>query len=122
MFDGLGLDLCEVARMERHLSDERFLIRFFTDDEIQYIRSKGQGAAQTLAGMFAAREALGKALGTGLDFNLKEAEVCHDSTGRPFYRLSGRLAERTAGSRFLLSISHDAGIAAAICVMQASTP
>ncbi len=115
---GLGIDLCEISRMEKHLDDDRFLERFFTQDEIQYIRSRGKGAAQTLAGLFASREALGKALGTGIDFELKEAEICHDASGLPFYHLTGRLAERTEGERFLLSITHDGGVAAAVCIRE----
>ena len=54
MVKGLGIDLCEIARMDRMLTDERFLNRYFTESEISYIRSKGKGAAQTLAGIFAA--------------------------------------------------------------------
>lgn len=115
---GLGIDVCEISRMEKRLLDGRFLQRYFTDDEIAYIRSRGKGAAQTMAGLFAAREALGKALGTGIDFDLKEAEICHDPSGHPSYRLTGRLAERTAGERFLLSITHDGGVAAAVCIRE----
>ena len=62
MCKGLGMDLCEIARMEKQLRDDRFLARFFTPGEIEYVRSRGAGAAATLAGLFAPREALGKAL------------------------------------------------------------
>ena len=65
MCKGLGMDLCEIARMEKQLRDDRFLARFFTPGEIEYVRSRGAGAAATLAGLFAPREALGKALGGG---------------------------------------------------------
>ena len=118
MCKGIGLDICEISRMERNLSDSRFLSRYFTDHEIAYIHSRGKQAVQTLAGLFAAREALGKSLGHGIDFNLKEAEVRHDDSGQPFYHLTGELAQRTAGDRFFLSISHDGGIAAAVCVRE----
>ncbi len=118
MVIGLGLDICEIARMEKNLINDRFISRFFTEDEAAYIRSRGAGAAQTMAGLFAAREALGKAMGCGIDFELKEAEIRHDSDGCPYYHLTGSLAERTAGSRFLLSITHDSGIAAAVCIRE----
>lgn len=114
MCKGLGLDLCEVSRMEKFLKDDRFLSRFFTPEEALYVRSRGVGAASTLAGLFAAREALSKALGSGLDFDLKEAEVCHTADGAPYFRLSGRLKQRLAGCTPHLSISHDGGIAAAV--------
>ena len=116
MIRGIGLDLCGIARMEKTAEDERFLSRFFTEREAAYIRSRGGGKAQTLAGMFAAQEALAKALGTGLSFELREAEVLHDEAGAPYYAFSGDLARRTEGERFLLSISHDGGVAGAVCV------
>ena len=120
MFRGLGLDLCEIARMEKLLKDDRFLSRYFTPEEKAYVLSRGAGAARSLAGLFAAREALGKALGGGIDFDLKEAEVCHTESGAPFFRLSGKLRERLGEDRLLLSISHDGGVAAAVCLWDSS--
>lgn len=118
MCKGLGLDLCEIARMEKLLKDDRFISRFFTPDEKAYVLSRGKGAAATLAGLFAAREALGKALGCGIDFDLKEAEVCHTESGAPYYRLSGSLKIRVGNNRLFLSISHDGGMAAAVCLIE----
>ena len=82
MIRGLGLDLCEISRMEKILSDNRFLNRYFNEGEINYIRSKGKGAAQTMAGIYAAKEALAKALGTGITFELKEINIFHDEADR----------------------------------------
>lgn len=118
MCKGLGLDLCDISRMEKLLADERFLNRFFTPAEAAYVRSRGAAAAATLAGLYAAREALGKALGSGIDFELKEAEVCHTESGAPFFRLSGELEKRVGENRLHLSISHDGGIAAAVCLLE----
>ncbi len=118
MCSGLGIDICGIARMEKLMADDRFMKRWFTPGEIMYVQSKGKGAAQTLAGLYSAREALAKALGSGIDFDLKEAEVLHTQAGTPYFRLNGRLAERTAGNRILLSITHDAGVAAAVCILE----
>ncbi len=118
MIIGLGLDICEISRMEKYIQDDRFLTRYFTPEEIRYVRSKGAVAAQTLAGLFASREALGKALGKGIDFELNEAEIRHDINGCPYYCFSGCLAERVTGDRFFLSVTHDGGIAAAVCVRE----
>ena len=118
MLIGLGLDICEISRMEKNLRNDRFLIRYFTPEEIAYVRSKGASSAQTLAGLFAAREALGKALGSGIDFDLSEAEILHDPKGRPYYHFSGSLAARTEGECFHLSITHDGGVAAAVCIRE----
>lgn len=71
-----------------------------------------------MAGIFAAKEALGKALGTGLDFDLREAEVVHDDAGRPAYQFSGKLKERMTGLISHLSISHDGGVAGAVCLLE----
>ena len=49
MVKGLGLDICEITRMEKLLDDDRFLVRFFTGEEISYIRGKGRSAAQSAA-------------------------------------------------------------------------
>ena len=118
MVKGVGLDLCEISRMEKLLENDHFLTRYFTEGEIGYIRSKGKSAAQTIAGIYAAKEALSKALGTGITFDLKEISVSHDDAGMPVYSLSGKAAEIGQRDRFFLSISHDGGIAAAVCVRE----
>ena len=120
MVKGLGLDLCEIARMKKLIEDDRFLHRFFNEGEIGYIRSRGKNSAQTFAGIFAAKEALCKALGTGLSFELKDISIIHDEAGMPGYSLSGKAEELGAGDSFLLSITHDGGIAAAVCVREDS--
>ena len=114
MIVGIGLDVCEISRMEKNLRDDRFLNRYYTEGEITYIRSRGNGAAQTASGLFAAREALGKALGGGIDFDLKEAEICHDQKGGPYFRFTGSLAVRTSQEHIFVSITHDGGFAAAV--------
>jgi len=116
---GAGMDLCEISRMERLVENERFLDRYFTPEEAVYVRGKGRSAAQTLAGLFAAKEALGKALGGGIDFELREAEIRHGEQGEPYFVLHGALAERVRGERLHLSISHDGGFAGAICLREA---
>ena len=118
MCKGLGFDLCEIGRMEKQLGKEAFLRRYFTDGEIEYIRRKGKGAAQTLAGLFAAKEAFAKALGTGIVCDLREIGIIHDEAGRPAYSLTGKAAELGGGDRFLLSISHDGGTAGAVCIRE----
>ena len=118
MVKGLGLDLCEISRMEKLAADERFLNRFFSQEEIAYIRAKGKTAAQTMAGIYAAKEAFAKALGTGITFELKEAGICHDASGMPGYALTGKAAEQAGDDIFHLSVTHDGGMAAAVCVRE----
>lgn len=118
MIRGVGFDLCEIGRMEKQAENDRFLNRFFTEKEAAYIRSRNRNAAQTLAGIFAAKEALAKALGTGITFELKDIEVLHSGEGQPYYALRGEAARLAGGDRFLLSISHDGGMAGAVCIRE----
>lgn len=121
---GLGIDLCGVERIERELKrSDAFLHRFFTNSERAYIASRGQMGAQSAAAMFAAKEAFLKAVGTGIGggIALCEIGVEHLPGGAPAYRLTGtaqaRLGELGA-ERAFLSLTHEAGMAAAVCVIE----
>lgn len=118
---GIGTDLAEIFRMERLSGDDRFLERYFTQEEILYIRQKNRNAAQTMAGIYAAKEAALKAMGTGIAFDLKEIGVTHDAKGRPEYRITGKAAEALDGRKTHLSVSHDGGMAVAFCVIEEHT-
>ena len=121
---GLGIDLCEVGRIERELKrGDAFLRRFFTNSERAYIASRGQMGAQSAAAMFAAKEAFLKAVGAGIGggIALCAIGVEHLPGGAPAYRLTGtaqaRLGELGA-ERAFLSLTHEAGMAAAVCVIE----
>lgn len=116
---GVGIDLCDISRMEENLRDDRFLRRFFTADEAAYIRSRGLSASQTMAGIFAAKEAFLKAVGTGLSLPLQDIEVRHTELGQPIYHLTGKALEAAGGGQVLLSITHEGLMAAAVCIWQA---
>lgn len=111
---GLGLDLCAIPRMQELLDSGRSLRRMFTADEEAYIRSKGVSAAQTAAGLFAAKEAVLKALGTGLTIALTDVIVTHTELGQPRIILAGKAAER--GGRIEISITHEGETAAAVAI------
>ena len=121
---GLGIDLCSVQRIRETIeAHEGFLERFYTAEEREYLTAKGQNAAQSAAAMFAAKEAFLKALGVGLGggVSLAEIGVTHDEQGCPAYSLTGkalaRMEEKSARSA-CLSLTHDAGMAAAVCVLE----
>ena len=122
MIAGVGIDLCGIDRMEKLYTDGRFLARFFSVEEQKYITSKGKSAAQSMAGIFAAKEALSKALGTGITKGeLNEICVLHDENGAPYYDLRGEyfdFAARVGITSFFLSITHENGMAAAVCVAE----
>ncbi len=122
MIVGVGLDVCDIARMEKLLVDGRFLGRFFAPEEQEYIENKGKAAAQTMAGIFAAKEALMKALGTGMTGGqLSDICILHDKLGAPYYDLRGGYAMHAAQRHITnlhLSISHDGGVAAAVAIAE----
>jgi phosphopantetheine--protein transferase-like protein len=119
---GLGIDVCQVERIEKTLGkSEGFLARYFTEEERAYLQNKQ--IAQSAAGLYAAKEAFLKALGVGLmgGVALSDIGVTHDERGCPIYRLSPKAAaamENKGARAAFLSISHDAGIAAAVCVLE----
>ncbi len=103
-----GIDLVEIHRIERAVDrhGDRFLKRLFTQQEIVYCA----GRAQNLAGRFAVKEAVAKALGTGIgDFNWTDIEVVYDGRGRPelvLHNQAQELAARLGLVEWSISISH----------------
>lgn len=121
---GLGIDLCGIQRIQRVLEGgDGFLRRYFTQEEQAYIARRGKAGAESAAAMFAAKEAFLKALGTGIGggIPLTEVSVAHEESGQPRYVLGETaqqaMAQRGAGSAWL-SLSHEAGVAAAVCVLE----
>ena len=117
MCKGIGIDLCEIARMQTLLDEGRSLRRMFTEEEQAYIAGKGASAAQTMAGMFAAKEAVLKALGTGMTVPMTDVVISHTELGQPVATLTGKAA--AFGGTVLVSITHEAGMAAAFAVWMA---
>src|SRR3984893_7500934 len=112
---GTGIDLIEVARVERAinrpLTGARFRARVFTQGETAYCESRGRPRYQSYAGRFAAKEATMKALGTGWNRNAgwSEIEVVRQRGHAPAIKLWGKAAEfaRKRGiTAFHLSITH----------------
>lgn len=116
---GVGLDLCDIRRIRRAMENPRFAQRAFTQGERERIAQRGE---QTAAGLFAAKEAVAKALGTGFDgFFLDKVEVYWDVRGCPHCRLDGGALERFAamgGRAVHLSITHQEDMAAAVAVVE----
>lgn len=108
MIAGVGVDLVDVSRLRDAPSRERLLARLFTAGELQDCR--GAHRWQSLAARFAAKEAVVKALGTGLrGMRWHDIEVVRDDLGRPQVRLTGGAARRAAilgVSAVFISLSH----------------
>lgn len=128
MLAGIGLDLCEIARMIKAIERPHFVDRVFTAAEAERIRAaSGVRRGEIAAGLFAAKEAVSKALGTGLaGIGLSDIEITPDDAGRPLCALGGKAHDRAralCGERFTVwvSITHEAGMAAATAILESET-
>lgn len=107
---GIGVDMVEIARIERALArHENFATRLFSPRERERCRDCAR-PARRFAACFAAKEAASKALGTGIrGISWQELELLADNMGRPVLHLSGKareLASRMGVKEILVSISH----------------
>jgi holo-[acyl-carrier protein] synthase len=121
---GVGVDVVSVERVARLLERRgpRFLERCFAPDEV-----RRAGDAQHVAGLLAAKEAAFKALATGWGAGVgwRDVIVGRRKSGAPELRLEGGAADRAARlgvSRCHLSITHDAGVAVALVVLEGADP
>jgi holo-[acyl-carrier protein] synthase len=116
----VGTDLIEIARVRRSLARyERFRERCFTEAERAYCDSR-PNPAESYAGRFAGKEAVGKALGFGVAraFAWKDVEIV--GRPKPSVRLSGRIAawaERAGAGEIDLSMTHSRELAQAVAVV-----
>jgi len=120
MIYGIGVDVVDLARFDRAITRTPALrSRLFTSDEI---RDEGRDRpARSLAGRFAAKEALIKAFGESTGVTWHDMKVVSDVSRNPSFVLSGAAAELAASKeigKLHLSISHDAGIAIAYVVAE----
>lgn len=127
MIVSVGVDMIEVARIERALKNDsigkRFRDRVYTGNEIAYCERKGLGRYQSYAGRFAAKEAVMKALGSGwgAKVNWLNIEVVRAPGGRPEVRLhdhTSAFAEKLGIRRLSLSITHTAAHALAYVIAE----
>lgn len=116
---GLGVDLCEIARMERALDRHPTMRdRVFTPEEIAYCDSKAR-PAESYAGRFAAREAVIKALGGYRGRGWRDISVTRSPSGAPTILLDGnakRRADALGVSEVLVSFTHEKTNAIAFAV------
>jgi len=115
---GSGIDTIEISRLDEINSAirERFIQRVFTDKEIEQARNR----SDVLSGLFAAKEAVSKALGTGIGFvNWHDIEIVHLASGQPTVVLHGNaktVANQLGLKTWSVSISHDRDKAIAMAV------
>lgn len=122
MIVGVGCDIIEIERIARAIKSESFIRRVFTAEEAAYCQRRGQQAAASFAVRFAAKEAVLKALGTGLrEGSLQEIAVDNDGLGKPLVQLSGHfamLAKQLGVKNIQISLSHSRELATAYVIME----
>ena len=120
MIQGIGLDLCDIGRIERAIEKARFLERVYTEGErARILAASGARRGEIAAGMFAAKEAVAKALGTGFTgFGPDAVEILPDENGRPACTLYKRARELAGPARVLVTVTHESGFAAATAIVE----
>ena len=122
MLIGVGCDVIEIARVQKAIVKRSFVERVFAPQEIAYCESRGKQAAASFAARFAAKEAVLKALGTGLrGGELTEIVITNDELGKPSVQLlgyHGQLAAKLGVKKIAISMSHSRETALAYVVME----
>jgi len=124
MIAGIGVDIVDIARIQGLLDryGERFLTRVYTEAETAYAMS-GANKAERLAGRFAVKEAVMKALGTGKSLGIlwRDVETVRGRLGKPEVHLHGQAVTRAksrGGDAVHVSITHDGGKAVAFVILE----
>ncbi len=106
----IGIDIIEIERIREALNKKgNFLKKMFTDKEIEMFEHKGN-SVQTIAGNFAAKEAISKSLGLGIrGYNFRDIEILRDDLGKPIVKTYNNLEQICINYSVLeikVSISH----------------
>lgn len=121
MITGIGTDIIEIYRIDSAVKrTASFIDKVFTYKEKEYFKIKNF-KAEVMAGNFAAKEAVSKALGTGFrGFGLLDIEILRDEKGKPVVNLSDKICEMLSLNNFKIhvSISHSRENAIAYAVLE----
>ena len=121
MIVGIGNDIIEIERIEKAISKEGFKNKVYTQKELENIEKRGD-RVETYAGIFSAKEAISKAIGTGVrEFSLTDLEILNDDLGKPYVAVSEKLdkiiKDKKENYQIELSISHSKKYAIAMVII-----
>jgi len=121
MIVGIGNDIIEIERIEKAILKEGFKNKVYTQRELENIRKRGN-RTETYAGIFSAKEAISKAVGTGVrEFSLTDLEILNDDLGKPYVVVSEKLDKilrnKKENYQIEISISHSKKYATAIAII-----
>ena len=112
----IGTDIVQISRIEKALSQfgDKFMKRFLHEEEIKLVQKPA-----SIAGFWAAKEAIAKALGCGIGHELSFHDILlnKDARGKPTFTLSDDALMKYPIQTSSLSISHDGGFAIAVVVL-----
>lgn len=113
-----GIDIVSIPRLMKSVNDNDFVDRLLTEKEKKYIFAKKR-PHKHLAGRFAAKEAVMKAIGTGWDKGAgwRDIEIINEPSGRPMVRLHSQAGSLAKDRRIFLSLSYANDIAVAFAVI-----
>ena len=121
MIVGIGNDIIEIERIEKAISKEGFKNKIYTQRELENIEKRGD-RVETYAGIFSAKEAISKAIGTGVrEFSLTDLEILNDDLGKPYVVVSEKLDKilkaKKEDYQIEISISHSKKYATAMAII-----
>ena len=118
MIVGIGNDIIEIERIEKAISKEDFKNKVYSQRELENIKKRGD-RVETYAGIFSAKEAIAKAIGTGVrEFSLTDLEILNDDLGKPYVVVSEKLDKIKKGNyQIEISISHSKKYATAMALI-----
>ena len=121
MIVGIGNDIIEIERIEKAISKEGFKDKIYTQRELKNIKKRGD-RVETYAGIFSAKEAISKAIGTGVrEFSLTDLEILNDDLGKPYVVVSEKLDKiiksKKEDYQIEISISHSKKYAIAMAII-----
>ena len=121
MIVGIGNDIIEIERIEKAILKEGFKNKVYTERELENIEKRGN-RTETYAGIFSAKEAISKAIGTGVrEFSLTDLEILNDDLGKPYVVVSEKLDKilknKKESYQIEISISHSKKYATAMAII-----
>ena len=121
MIVGIGNDIIEIERVEKAILKEGFKNKVYTQKELENIEKRGN-RTETYAGIFSAKEAISKAIGTGVrEFSLIDLEILNDDLGKPYVVVSEKLDKilknKKEDYQIEISISHSKKYATAMAII-----
>ena len=121
MIIGIGNDIIEIERIEKAISKEGFKNKIYSQRELENIEKRGN-RTETYAGIFSAKEAISKAIGTGVrEFSLTDLEILNDDLGKPYVLVSEKLDKilrnKKENYQIEISISHSKKYVTAMAII-----